>query len=76
MEKNPILKIITRETFEKALASGNYSYVSPEADTVIKGLDKMDLVELVTERGSALKVLSARKIDEERFAQVLCRKRK
>ena len=71
-EKKSIIKIVTKETFEKALAIGNYKEVSDEARTVISKAGELDLLELTTEMGSALRVLSARKLDEKTFVNILC----
>ena len=71
-EKKSIIKIVTKETFEKALAIGNYKEVSDEANTVISKAGELDLLELTTEMGSALRVLSARKLDEKAFVNILC----
>ena len=69
--KKPIIKIVTKEKFLKAKDSGNYGDISAEAQIVIDGVGDLDLLELNTEMGSALKVLSAKKIDENRFLEVL-----
>lgn len=71
-EKKPIIKIVTKETFEKALAKGNYKEVSKEARGIIDDASELDLLELKTEMGSALRVLSARKLDEKTFVNILC----
>lgn len=71
MEKSPIIKIISKETFLKARDSGNYGEINPEAQEVIDSVDELDLLELETEMGSALRVISAKKLDENRFLEAL-----
>lgn len=66
-----IIKIITKEKFLKALENKNYKEVSPEAQKVIEGANIYDMLELNTQFGSALKVISARKIDEITFWETL-----
>ena len=71
MAEKIIKKIITREKFEKALSSRNYKEVSEQAQSVINEVGQLDLLELDTTFGSALKVISAKKLDENRYFELL-----
>lgn len=66
-----IKKIITKEKFEKALIKGNYKNVTTEARRVIDSVQNGELLELDTRFGSALEVVNARKLDENRYMELL-----
>ena len=71
MDKISMLKFITKEKFVKARNSGNYGNISSGAEKVIENAENLDILELRTQFGSALQVLSARKVDENRYCQLL-----
>lgn len=72
MEKQPIIKIVTKEKFLQARKSGNYKTVSPDAERVIDQAHSLDLLELTTQMNSTLSVVAAKKLDETRFVEIMC----
>jgi len=64
-----IIKILTKEKFEKVRNSGNYGFVSKEVEDVVSKAKDLDLLELEMEAGFDLKVVGARIVDEKLFAE-------
>ena len=70
-EEKHTTRFITKERFDKAKESGNYGEIYADAKSVIDEANDSDVLELKLVEGSAFKVVSAIKVDEQRFLKLL-----
>ena len=71
IENKEVIRFITKERFLKAKNSGNYGDVSEQAEEIIGTAEGLDVLELRLQEGSAYNVVSAIKVDEQRFLKLL-----